>query len=95
MKVGIKEVKADSIELEEIAGRIEDVYKAAECMFEYSFIKEYFDNSKYDSEFYKDKARIQYYILGDEIIAMGDALMELRNYIGGLTNGKRHSGTHD
>ena len=88
MKVGIKEVKADSIELEEIAGRIEDVYKAAECMFEYSFIKEYFDNSKYDSEFYKDKARIQYYILGD-------ALMELRSYIGGLTNGKRHSGTHD
>ena len=52
MKVGIKEVKADSIELEEIAGRIEDVYKAAECMFEYSFIKEYFDSSKYDSEFY-------------------------------------------
>ena len=95
MKVGIKEVKADSVELEEIASRIEEVYKAVECMFDFGLTKQYFDNPDYNSEFYKDKARIQYYILGGEIIAMGDALMELRNYIGRLTNGKRDSRTND
>ena len=49
MKVGIKEVKADSVELEEIAGRIEDVYKAVECMFDFGLTKQYFDNPDYNS----------------------------------------------
>lgn len=84
----MRKVTADIAELKGILERFEVVYKAVECMFGFGFTKRYFDEPMYSKELYKDKARIQYHILGCEISAMGDALMELKKYIKELENDK-------
>jgi hypothetical protein len=84
----MKKVTADIADLKGILERFRVAYNAVECMFDFGFTKRYFDDPKYGKEFYKDKARIQYYILGGNIVAMGDTLMELDKYIKELENDK-------
>ena len=74
--------------LDELVGAVDDYYKAIDCMYEFGFTKRYFDEPKYSKELYKDKARIQYHILGCEIAALGDAVNGLIAYIKELENDK-------
>lgn len=84
----MRKVTADIADLKGILERFRVTYEAVECMFDFGFTKRYFDDPKYSKELYKDKARIQYYILGGNIAAMGDTLMELDKYIKELENDK-------
>ena len=84
----MRKVTADIAELKGILERFEVAYKAVECMFSFGFTKRYFDEPEYNKELYKDKARIQYHILGCEMAALGDAVNGLIAYIKELENDK-------
>lgn len=74
--------------LDELATAVNDCYKAVDCMYEFGFTKRYFDEPKYNDKDFRDKARIQYHILGGEILALGDAVNGLVAYIKELENDK-------